>query len=71
MQSGKKPLRTRLVQIAFLLSSQKRLNVKDLQKRFEVSRRTIMRDMRSIRDAGLSVVYFDKENDYRLVGTDF
>ena len=70
-RSAKTDMRSRLIQITFFLATQRRVNNKDLQERFGVSGHTIARDLRSVRDAGLNVVYFEKERGYRLVNSDF
>lgn len=65
------PLTTRLTQITALLATNSVVRTKDLQERFGVSRRTVARDMKTIRAAGLRVAYDAKEGTFRLDGTDF
>ncbi|MCM3749594.1 YafY family transcriptional regulator [Paenibacillus pasadenensis] len=58
----------RLLAITMLLLSQSRLNAADLAKRFEVSLRTIYRDMEAINQAGIPIVsYTGAEGGYELM----
>lgn len=65
------PLATRLTQIAVMLATDKVVRTKDLQERFGVSRRTIARDVKAVREAGLNVVYDSQIDTFRLVDVEF
>ncbi len=65
------PLTTRLTQITALLATDRVVRTKDLQERFGVSQRTIARDVRAIRQAGMRVSYDSNHGTFRMDGTDF
>ncbi len=61
----------RLVRLTAMLCDGRRLNAGLIQDLFKISRRTLMRDLKVIRDAGMNVIYFPDFDDYRLVTKDF
>jgi len=61
----------RVVRLTVMLCEGRRLSAGLVQDLFKISRRTLARDFKVIRDAGLNVVYFPDDDEYRLVTKDF
>lgn len=65
------PLTTRLTQISVFLATKRDVRTRDLQERFGVSQRTIARDVKAIRQAGIRVSYDSANGTFRMDGVDF
>lgn len=57
----------RPIQLTAFICERQSLSLQELTRQFQVTRRTAMRDLRSLRNAGLHIVYFPHEGGYRLV----
>jgi predicted DNA-binding transcriptional regulator YafY len=60
----------RIVRLVRLLSAGRSLDTDELCQRFGIHRRTVFRDIRMLREAGLNIVYFPLEHAFRLIGDD-
>ena len=62
---------SRMIQLLGLLQAGRGRNAGELSKACEVSRRTIFRDLETLRNAGVPLLFDDDQNVYRIPGTYF
>ncbi len=62
---------SRMIQLLGLLQAGKGRNAGELSKACDVSRRTIFRDLETLRNAGVPLLFDDDRNVYRIPGTYF
>ena len=56
----------RLVMVASRLLSGRTVRVDALMEEFEIHRRTVLRDLSELREAGLNIVYAPESGDHRI-----
>jgi predicted DNA-binding transcriptional regulator YafY len=61
----------RLIRLTATICARRTFDLADVTRDFQVTRRTAMRDLRSLREAGLHIIFFPQEGRYRLVELDF
>lgn len=57
----------RLIRLTALFCEQRTLGMAEVKERFRITRRTAMRDLYLLREAGLHIVFFPYEQQYRLI----
>jgi predicted DNA-binding transcriptional regulator YafY len=61
----------RLLSILRMLDNRTRCTPKSLAEKFDISDRTIERDIKDLNSAGFSIVFVKEENTYRFTDSDY